>query len=577
MIRTNSIVFKFSLQVTLILVILFTVLVLSNVYSLEVVRSNALANSQSTLAIHKSNIHHAFSSYERDLIDVFENNVDMAASLIGLDKNTSYFRQLQMRNILQMKMSRSESSDGMFIKIHENDIVLEQYSSRIYSENKLILSDYIRSSSFIIEDDRNNEWTSINIKGDNYLMKVISFSGISFGTVVKADTLLTLIHKGEADPNHYVISNRNEVVIAASKQQISKVGMALDELVTAQSKQYLIVSEPIEQVGLITNLVEKKSVFWRLKWIQWLIISLAIISCLVVPFVLRNLARDIVKPVLELVKASKEIEKGQVEFRSPTRSYSVEFMKLFQSFQSMIREIRELKISTYEEQLERNRLELKYLQMQIRPHFYLNAISTITSLTYQQKNEEIRKMISHLSDHLRYMFNGALTEVQIGDEIKHVENYIAMQDIRFPNQVFFMTDINEEARKEYIPQYMIQTFIENIFKHAIVFGELISIFIRVALEEREDTSFVKITIEDSGCGFPEEVLLRQSVQHNQEMIQKVGIANIKKTLQLLYKRDDLLRLSNVENSGAYVELWIPCVDDDERIRRGESHALLIDR
>jgi len=576
MIRTNSIVFKFSLQVTLILVILITVLVMSNVYSLEVVRNNSLANSQGTLAIHKSNVQHAFNSYERDLIDVFENNIDLASSLIDLDTNTSYLRQIQLRNALQIKMSRNESSDGMFIKIDGSDIVLEQYNSRIYSENKLILSDAIRSNSFMTEDYDSNEWTSLNIKGEYYLVKIISFSGIRFGTIVKADTLLALIHKSDTDSNQYAISNEQGVVIAASEQQKSDVGIPLDELVSMQSNQYLIVSEAIDQVGKLTNMVEKKNVFWKLKSIQWMIISLAVVSCVVIPVVLRNLARDIVKPVLELVKASKEIEKGQLEFRDPTRNYSIEFMKLFQSFQSMIREIKELKISSYEEQLERNRLELKYLQMQIRPHFYLNAISTITSLTYQHKNKEIRKMISHLSDHLRYMFNGVLTEIQIGEEIKHVENYIAMQDIRFPNQVFFMTEINEMARKEYIPQYMIQTFVENIFKHAIVYGEMMSIFIRVDMETHEDAaSFVKITIEDNGCGFPQEVLLGQSEPQNQEMQHKVGIANIRKTLQLLYKRDDLLQLSNIENSGAKVELWIPCTE--ERIRRGESHALFNNR
>ncbi|MBP2898796.1 hypothetical protein J8340_22605 [Escherichia coli] len=122
---------------------------MSNIYSLEVVRNNSLANSQGTLAIHKSNVQHAFNSYERDLIDVFENNIDMASSLIDLDTNTSYLRQIQLRNALQIKMSRNESSDGMFIKIDGSDIVLEQYNSRIYSENKLVLSDAIRSNSFM--------------------------------------------------------------------------------------------------------------------------------------------------------------------------------------------------------------------------------------------------------------------------------------------------------------------------------------------------------------------------------------------------------------------------------------------
>lgn len=134
---------------------------------------------------------------------------------------------------------------------------------------------------------------------------------------------------------------------------------------------------------------------------------LAVLSVIVVPLVLRFLTRDVLRPILELVKAAKAVEQGQLEYQIPQNTpYSLEFLKLFHALESMVSEIKDLKIQSYEEQIEISRAEIKYLQMQIRPHFFLNAISTITSLTYQNKNEEIRRLIHRLSEHLRYMFRG---------------------------------------------------------------------------------------------------------------------------------------------------------------------------
>src|SRR5690554_4714980 len=135
--------------------------------------------------------------------------------------------------------------------------------------------------------------------------------------------------------------------------------------------------------------------------------------------------------------------------------------------------------------------------MQLRPHFFLNAISTVSSLTYHNKNEEIRQLISLLSKHLRYMFRGGWVQVQIQEELQHVDNYIRMQELRFPNRIFYMSDIDPELRHRRLPQYLIQTFVENAFKHALPPSEMLSIFIIVKHISRNREDFVQIIVEDN--------------------------------------------------------------------------------
>jgi len=581
MIRTNSIVFKFSVQLTIILAILFSVLVISNIYSLEVVQNNSKTNSRNLLAIYKANIQNNFSNSAEDLIEVFEAHVDSALSMDQLDENGRYFKSIQLANALSMKMSRDASSDVMFIKIPGSDLLLTYFSNRISSENKLRLLDYLNSYTFrpAAEGD-SDKWVDFNIQNVHYVYKAITYSEVTFGTIIQADTLLSLVNQGGNDPSHYVLSNRNGVILSSDKSNVEEEYSTMIELQSKLERKFLMFTEPIPEFGLITNMVAKQSVFSGLQKIQWIIVMLAIISVVIVPLVLRLLARDILTPVLKLVKASKEVEKGQHEFQIPQGHFSMEFTKLFHSFQSMVREITDLKIQSYEEEIERSQLEIKYLQIQIRPHFYLNAISTITSLTYQNKNEEIRMLIQHLSEHLRYMFKGGITEVSIDEEIRHAENYIRMQEIRYPDQIFYMTEIDAEAAIVQIPQFIILTFVENAFKHAMFYGDMLSIFIRVSTEAKDEKPFVKIAIEDNGEGFPVEWLQQEEsavFERNDADHSRIGVANMRRTLQLFYKRDDLLKLSNVEPSGAKVELWIPIQESVNETGKEARHALPVDR
>ncbi|NQX44366.1 histidine kinase [Paenibacillus tritici] len=569
MIRTNSIVFKFSMQMTVILVILLSILVLSNIYSLEVVRSNALTSSRNTLALYQANIHNNFNNFSKDLIEVFDHNIDAAVNTAGMDESSRYFKVQQLKTNLQAKMAGGYASDGMFIRL-SGELVLEQFNSRMESGDKLALVDFLNIHKFdTAPAAQSGEWKVFQIQGEYYMFKYITYSGVSFGTLVKADNLLSMVDRGANDQNRYVLSDAEGTILAANNISLNEADTTLESLTKQHQRSFLIVSEPIGEFGRMTNMVPKGGLFSGLQLIQWGIALLAVLSAIVVPLVLRFLTRDVLRPILELVKAAKAVEQGQLEYQIPQNTpYSLEFMKLFHALESMVSEIKDLKIQSYEEQIEISRAEIKYLQMQIRPHFFLNAISTITSLTYQNKNEEIRRLIHCLSEHLRYMFRGGLMEVTMEEEIRHTENYIRMQEIRYPDQIFFMIEIQEEARQVPIPQFMIQTFVENTFKHAMFVQEMLSIFIRVRIETRDGSPGVSIVIEDNGAGFTAEWLNSPETIQVTEDGGRVGIANIRKTLKLLYKRDNLLKLSNVESTGARVELWIPVNRLDQPILEG---------
>ncbi|MHA7581442.1 sensor histidine kinase [Paenibacillus vandeheii] len=568
----NSIVYRLVIQFAVILTILFSALLLSNVYSLQVVQQHMLTSSENTLAIYVESIHNRLDIYANDLLEVFENHVDEAMNYARLTGEGDYFKELQLMNALKAKMSNNYASDGMFIQFPDKGLILSQFGKRIQSAEKRTLLEFMKHQDWKPKRTRagkRGEWSAMNVGGTFYLFKFIRYEDVCFGTYVKADSLLSITNRESNFSSLFLLSGQEGKVISSSYPLVTEGFKDNNELMDQLEGRYIFVWKPIEELGQITHMVAKKSVFSGLKLIQWSIMGLGILSIAIVPLVVRFLAKDMLQPILELVRAAKAVEKGKGKFPLPAVPYSLEFMKLFHSFHSMVHEITRLKIQSYEEKIEKTRVELKVMQMQIRPHFYLNAISTISSLTYHHRNEEIRQMIQRLSLHLRYMFKAELSLVPITEEIRHVENYIRMQEIRYPGQIFYMTDIQSMTGTVRIPQLLIHTFVENIFKHALTYGEMLSIFIQTSAGDIDMQPVVIIVIEDNGEGFS-SAFLKQSGCYGSaayEEGEQIGIANICRTLQLLYKRDDLITFSNTESSGARVEIRVPIRNEADDITK----------
>lgn len=86
-----------------------------------------------------------------------------------------------------------------------------------------------------------------------------------------------------------------------------------------------------------------------------------------------------------------EIKDGDSE-KYLTEEYHVEeFSEMKETFNSMLESIRNLKVSAYEQQLQAQEAKLQYLQIQIRPHFYLNCLKNLYALSVSGENIKLQK------------------------------------------------------------------------------------------------------------------------------------------------------------------------------------------
>jgi sensor histidine kinase YesM len=125
------------------------------------------------------------------------------------------------------------------------------------------------------------------------------------------------------------------------------------------------------------------------------------------------------------------------------------------------------------EELKRENLLAKYeaLKNQVNPHFLFNSLNTLSGLV-EQKPELATDFIKKLSDIYRYVLEQNDKElVSINDELKFVEDYIFLSQMRFGKGLVFNSRLTKKQNFQVAP-LCIQMTVENAIKHNIISDDL---------------------------------------------------------------------------------------------------------
>jgi LytS/YehU family sensor histidine kinase len=125
------------------------------------------------------------------------------------------------------------------------------------------------------------------------------------------------------------------------------------------------------------------------------------------------------------------------------------------------------------EELKRENLLAKYeaLKNQVNPHFLFNSLNTLSGVV-EQKPEMATEFIKKLSDIYRYVLEQNDKElVSIHDELKFVEDYIFLSQMRFGKGLIFNSHIMKDQNFHVAP-LAIQMLVENAIKHNIILDDM---------------------------------------------------------------------------------------------------------
>lgn len=136
--------------------------------------------------------------------------------------------------------------------------------------------------------------------------------------------------------------------------------------------------------------------------------------------------------------------------------------------------------------------ELKFLKVQLNPHFLFNTLNNLYFLT-TEKSDKAPQAILQLSEILDYvMHSGKSVFVPLEMELKHVENYIALELLRYEDRVKVTTQFSGDLNKYEIGPMILITLIENAFKHGVmpIAGKA---WINLSVADKESRLFISIS------------------------------------------------------------------------------------
>ena len=270
---------------------------------------------------------------------------------------------------------------------------------------------------------------------------------------------------------------------------------------------------------------------------------------------IRYSKEELAIPLERTVQMIEKVEEGDFDVVFPEESNTTEFYVLNDSFNKMLKEIKNLKIKVYEEKIEKQKAQLDFLQIQTNPHFFINAMNVLYNYARLDSMEMVKNMTLSLVKHFRYTLYGE-TWVLLEEEVEFIQNYLHIQELRTANmsKIQIETAIPREIMEEKIPIMTIQPFVENSIKY----GESEEGEVKIWIEAEKQRGILKICIRDNGEGFEEKIL--ESLNKEQCVVRegkkRIGIYNVQSRLSILYGEGAKVYFSNGENGGAVVEIWL---------------------
>ena len=545
-------------QITLLVVCLvlpLNILVLAATgVSMDAVQRHSVQSIEATAALYRQQLDGrltAVNSY------FFNLNEDSSFTLFIQQRGDDPYRLARSGVIrgAQGNLSSAEAADGYFFYAPKQDDLALVYEGGYAGLSMAeVLDDRaaLRECLGAVNWPEATGWQILEAGGSSWLFRFSRRGDFYYGAILS----LTRLYEDIAST---VPAASAELLLAAAPGE--------------EEKGMTGVWEPLNQSGLWLHIaVPRSEVVRSLPAIQWVALVLACLYLLLIPVLLLILNRRLLRPLLDIRRAMLKLGGGDQDYRLPEREPHLarEFNDIHRSFNQMAGSLHTLKIQNYEAALQKKELELKNLQLQIRPHFLLNTFNLIYSLAQLRDYKSIQKFVLYLTDYFRYLFREGASLAPFSQELDLIEKYLDVSAIRYPDCFTVTYDIDPKTHPVPVPPLLLHNFVENVFKHAMRLGEDIHIRISARLE----AAMAVFTIEDDGAGMdPATVRQLNGGSFGAGTNEHIGLQNSLRRLETVYGRKGLLWVDSAPGEGTRFTIRIPWENpENERKDQDESTA-----
>ena len=294
---------------------------------------------------------------------------------------------------------------------------------------------------------------------------------------------------------------------------------------------------------------------------------LRILLCILLAMILLSVVVSVLlgnffsKPFNRLQGVMERLASGDLSarFHHPERYYS-EFIALGNGFNDMAEQLESLLDDMYEASLLQNQAELSAIRSKINPHFFYNALQTISSFAMLDDCDHVQQAVQLLGKQFEYIVYGDKELVPLSLEIAHINNYMEYRNLRREHAVALEYHIPPELMTERISKLIVQPLIENCIKHAFA-PDFRNGRIFINAERRGET--LHIEVADNGCGIsPEQLSAIREILHITRPDRHIGLSSIHNRLHLRWGNQYGLSVDSTLGRGTVCTLILPILGEE---------------
>lgn len=543
---------------TAFLILQITLLFMYEAFFVDIARKNEKNLVENTLQIY----HNTMESVLERLDDNLDLLLGYRLPLTQLDGENNLEKvkaQHQMLEVLKDRCKDTKEADAYAIVNCKDNSILIQRNGNIPYDMIEDIKNYLQERN-TFDKKPTSGWISTVMGNRVYLVKYYNYGANTIAVLLsekRLDSLLNYNDMSIKDAAFYLTDKKGKILCGSGKEWT--YGEEIENL-QKQNRSISVYQGSVLEDAYQMYYSVKSSVYISYSAVGVIILGFLVLSLIFFVALVWYMQKEIFRPIADLSWVSRKIHSGDFRARAEYKTNSYEMEEVKDAYNNMVQTILEMRVEKYEQELRMKDVQLKYIHMQLKPHYFLNALSTINSMVYQQEEENIHTFIQAFSQNIRYMFRTGLHTVPLQDEIKNAEGYLEMQRLMYRDCFYTYMDIPEELQEYPVPQMILHTFLENIFKHVISIDSFTTILLQALLDSSGKEVRLKLEIHISQGQFSQEIL--EFANNDVEITERkdgsgIGIKNIKEVLKMMYQQEHLLYLENLEPEGTKITIWIP--------------------
>lgn len=340
------------------------------------------------------------------------------------------------------------------------------------------------------------------------------------------------------------------------------------ELQQLEGKPVLLGTLYLEQLDAVYAQVQDLSGIYRqMAWVQRIATVLMVVLSLVLSRVVQRLVRGMLRQLGYVVEGVRLFSQGDLEVEIPVESRD-EIGRFSEQINELLASIRQLIHQNIEKEVLVKNTQIRALQNQINAHFLYNVLEAIKMMAEIDEEYDIADAVNSLGRLLRYTMKWNRRTVALHEELDHIDNYIALVNLRYDGQILLERQVPEELLMQEIPKLSLQPIVENAVVHGGSHEEDRTIWIRVWQQE----GVVSIAIHNEGEAMSAPALehLRRSIQGLEETRSTggngIGLKNVQDRIRMTFGQEYGITVESCSDDGTTVTVTVPL----GRIGQGEG-------